>query len=364
MTSAKKRILFVDDEPAILAGLQNLLYKDRKRWSMVFAGGGEQAIHELQQQAFDVVVSDMRMPGMDGATLLNRIKDEFPATGRIMLSGHAEREAIVRALPALHQLLSKPCNADTLRSAIERGIDNPSSSGDRVRAAIKRIDKLATPQALFREIANGFSSASTTIDDVTRIVMRDPALSAKVLQLINSGYFGTGERCTSIPKAVAILGVDRLSYIWHTAPVFTTAPTYEARISELQAKAARTATLTAALLDDEDGSAYAAALFHDVGRMVALLELGDEAATCGVTHPEIGGRMLALWGLPTTIVDAVRYQASPDLAPEPARAIAAAIHVAEAIAAGAEARIDTDALGRAGFAGQLAGWIATAREIQ
>ncbi|HMG23584.1 MAG TPA: response regulator, partial [Kofleriaceae bacterium] len=121
--NVKKRILFVDDEPAILAGLQNLLYKDRKRWDMVFALGGQLALDEIRKESFDIVVSDMRMPGVDGATLLNTVKDECPATVRIMLSGHADREAIVRALPALHQLLSKPCDAATLRGAIERSLD-------------------------------------------------------------------------------------------------------------------------------------------------------------------------------------------------------------------------------------------------
>src|SRR6266545_6839404 len=114
----KKRILFVDDEPAILKGLQNLLFRDRPRWEMVFANSGELAVRELAKAPFDVVVSDIRMPGMDGATLLNHVKDRYPTTARIMLSGHAEREAIVRALPALQQLLSKPCNAQTLRRAI------------------------------------------------------------------------------------------------------------------------------------------------------------------------------------------------------------------------------------------------------
>src|ERR1044071_1058497 len=90
--NVKKRILFVDDEPAILAGLQNLLYKHRKRWQMVFALGGQLGLDEIRKEPCDIVVSDMRMPGVDGATLLNTVKDECPSTVRIMLSGHADRE--------------------------------------------------------------------------------------------------------------------------------------------------------------------------------------------------------------------------------------------------------------------------------
>jgi YesN/AraC family two-component response regulator len=118
--SAKKRILFVDDEPAILAGLEHVLHKDRKRWEMVFALGGQVGLDEIRKEPFDVVVSDMRMPGLDGATLLNLVKDEYPATARIMLSGYADDATIARVLPALHQLLRKPCDVATLRSAIER----------------------------------------------------------------------------------------------------------------------------------------------------------------------------------------------------------------------------------------------------
>ena len=122
MTDRKPRVLFVDDEPAILASLRTLLHRDRKRWEMVFATGGDAALAEAAKAPLDVVVSDMRMPGMDGATLLARIQAEYPATVRIMLTGHADREAIVRALPALHQLLTKPCDGEVLRDAIERGM--------------------------------------------------------------------------------------------------------------------------------------------------------------------------------------------------------------------------------------------------
>jgi len=119
---AKPRVLFVDDEPAILSSLRNLLRRDRKRWDMAFATSGDAALAELAKAPFDVVVSDMRMPGMDGATLLSRIQAHHPGTVRIMLTGHADREAIMRALPALHELLSKPCEAEVLRGAIERGV--------------------------------------------------------------------------------------------------------------------------------------------------------------------------------------------------------------------------------------------------
>jgi YesN/AraC family two-component response regulator len=120
----RKRILFVDDEPAILAGLRNIFRKDRMRWDMVFALGGEDALGEARKQPFDVVVSDQGMPGIDGTTLLSTINEEHPETALIMLSGFIDTAPIVCALPTLC-VLTKPCDTAMLREAIERSIDQP-----------------------------------------------------------------------------------------------------------------------------------------------------------------------------------------------------------------------------------------------
>lgn len=119
----RKRILFVDDDPAILSGLRNMLRKDRMRWEMIFALGGQQALDELRKERFDVVVSDMRMPVVDGATLLYAVADESPTTARILLTGYTNDVSLARVQPLLHKLLSKPCSAALLRDAIEQVLD-------------------------------------------------------------------------------------------------------------------------------------------------------------------------------------------------------------------------------------------------
>src|SRR5215475_7960999 len=147
------RVLFVDDEPAILMSLRNLLHRERRRWDMVFVGSGASALDEMRKEPFDVFVSDMRMPQMDGATLLTQIQDESPSTVRIVLSGYADREAIVRALPALHQLLSKPCDTNTLRGAIERSLDGADIERDaRIHRIVGGVDKLPTPPEIYFEL--------------------------------------------------------------------------------------------------------------------------------------------------------------------------------------------------------------------
>jgi HD-like signal output (HDOD) protein/ActR/RegA family two-component response regulator len=382
MTMLKKRILFVDDEPAILAGLQNLLYKDRKRWEMVFALGGQLALDEIRRGSFDIVVSDMRMPGIDGPVLLNQIKDEWPATVRIMLSGHADREAIVRALPALHQLLSKPCDATTLRSAIERSLDGANIERDsRINRIVGGVDKLPTPPDIFFDLSRVMASPTASVADVARIVTSDPGLAAKLLQLVNSAYFGTGQPTTSIQQAVARLGTDRLRYIALTASVFSAQETdHEPSLERIQRDAMRAAWLARAFAESSTrDDAFTSTLLHDVGRVVLAIGKGElfqvlhqrvtrgepenvvELELFGVSHADVGARLLAIWGLPMAIVDVVQFYQDPGSAPEASRRLASIVHVADAMvhSAGSRPTLNMPSLERAGCAHLVDAWLAT-----
>src|SRR5579885_317791 len=114
-----KRILFVDDEPNVLDGLQRMLRSQRKEWDMVFVGSGAEAIAALSQQVYDVIVTDVRMPEMDGSRLLEYVRQHFPRMVRIVLSGYFEREAALRAAGVAHQYLAKPCDPARLRETID-----------------------------------------------------------------------------------------------------------------------------------------------------------------------------------------------------------------------------------------------------
>jgi len=121
----KKQIMFVDDDPHLLAALQNVFHRDRKRWDVVFALGSSAAFEHLARTRFDVVISDMRMPGCDGVELLERVRAASPHTARVMLSGSADEAEVSRATAAVDVLLGKPCDTRTLRETIERLLGPP-----------------------------------------------------------------------------------------------------------------------------------------------------------------------------------------------------------------------------------------------
>ena len=350
-----KRVLFVDDEESILAGLRNLLRKQRNRWDMVFAVGGEAALVELAAGPFDVIVSDMRMPGMDGATLLERVKQEHPMTARIVLSGHAERDAVMRAIPVTHQFLSKPCDADTLRSVVERACDlQRFLQNDIVRQAIGRLDKVPSIPRTYSAITTAMGNPSSSLADVARIVERDPAMSAKILQLVNSAYFGLAQRTGSVQQAVSYLGLELLRGLALAAHVFSEAipPTDGFSLDRAQAHSLLAAILARRFLSGHKQAeeAFTAAIVQDIGTIVLAVGLpeqfqqivrtarvtGSSLHACerellGTTHAEIGAYLLGSWGLPLTIVETVAYHHTPGLVQEGSREVLAAVHVANAM---------------------------------
>ena len=142
-----KRILFVDDEPRLLQGLQRMLRPQRHEWDMLFANGGEEALAVMAQTAVDVVVTDMRMPGMDGASLLQQVHARFPGAMRIVLSGQFDVEAGLRAVPVAHQFLTKPCDPDKLKAAIERSsqLTGAAVPDEATRRIVSAIGVLPSP---------------------------------------------------------------------------------------------------------------------------------------------------------------------------------------------------------------------------
>jgi putative nucleotidyltransferase with HDIG domain len=349
-----KRILFVDDEQQILDGLRNLLRKQRGQWEMAFALGGQAALDELSRGTFDVVVSDMRMPGIDGVALLRRVKELYPATARIILSGHAEREAVINALPVAHQFLSKPCDAEVLRSVVERAFGLQKLLQDEtVRGVIGKVDRLPSIPKTYWDLNQAASLPNIGLVDLAKIVEQDAALATKVLQLVNSSYFGLAQRQTSLQQAVAYLGTELLKALALTAHVFIAADLPAVKgfsLDDLQQHSVRSARIAKRLLSDKQraSEAFTAALVHDIGKIVLAMSKPDiyaqvivvsretkradhvvEKELFGVTHAEVGAYLLGLWGLPLSVVEAVAYHHHPELTE--ATDILVAVHVANAL---------------------------------
>ena len=122
---AETRILFVDDEPDLLEGIQRMLFRERQRWEMHFATSGAAGLAELAKVSFAVVVADMRMPQMDGIEFLKRARQGVPDTVRMMLTGNTDQETAIKAVNDgnVFRFMTKPVERETLVRVIEAGIE-------------------------------------------------------------------------------------------------------------------------------------------------------------------------------------------------------------------------------------------------
>ncbi|MBT5692590.1 MAG: response regulator, partial [Opitutae bacterium] len=216
-----KRILFVDDEVFVLDGLKRMLRRMRTQWDMDFVESGEASLELMAQKEFDVVVSDMRMPNMNGAELLNEIKDRYPNTIRFILSGYSDKDLILKSLDSTHQYLAKPCDPETLKTRILRATSlQESISNDALKNLISQLGELPSLPSLYQEILSLLRSPDVSSDRLSDAIKKDIGMTAKILKFSNSGYVGLKRKISSMVDAVSYLGMDYIRSIILTIGAF------------------------------------------------------------------------------------------------------------------------------------------------
>ena len=323
------KVLFVDDEPRVLEAIERTLFQLDVDWDVRFAEGGPAALTELAASHFDVIVSDMRMPGMDGAALLSHVCEKYPHVARIVLSGQTDEAAAFRVVRVAHQFLAKPCASETLRQVIERTRELRSwLSEERLQATVGRLDRLPSTPHLFSALNKALDDESASADTVANIVRQDPAMSSKVLQVVNSSFFSSGANVSDVRAAVVRLGMKTIRNLALGIGAFDAVgkDTSSAVVNELQARSLAIAQLASRIAQgrEETDAAFMAGLVCNVGELVlaavpasvavpeaAPAENVTQDQPASVTHAEVGAFLLGLWGLPFRIVEAVANHHAP-----------------------------------------------------
>lgn len=355
-----RRILFVDDEPKVLEGLQRMLRPQRKEWEMVFVSSGAAAISALASQPFDVIVTDVRMPEMDGSQLLEHVRRHHPKLIRIVLSGYFEREAALRAAGVAHQYLAKPCDPAKLHETIESLCrSNAILTNEAARGVVSAIGSLPSPPQTYGSLRQALQKSEVCLEEVGRIIEQDVGMTAKVLQMVNSPLFGLVCEVTSVDRALGYIGLATLKQLVLTVEIFQTFEP-ERRIEcfslenfqahcRLAARIAGRLPVRAELAQ----ASVIAALLHDTGKLVMAARLPEmfeqvmresvernrpvyviEEEVIGSTHAEIGAYLMSLWGLPQAVVDAVWSHHRPGAARRSSEGLdaTAVTHIADALA--------------------------------
>jgi HD-like signal output (HDOD) protein len=347
----REQVIFVDDEPHLLAGLRRMLHAEREHWDMTFVSSGAEALELFDRQPVDAIVSDMRMPGMDGAQLLAHVQRNFPSTARIILSGQADRTSVIVAIRSAQQFLAKPCDAPTLTGAVTRALEvrrmlaNPA-----LRELIGGVISLPTLPTVYHELVTAMDSPEIDLSAVARILSSDVATSAEVLKLVNSAFFGLPREISTVESAVSLLGLDNIQALVLTGSVFRMddALARIVNVEELRDMALRRAAIGRAIAmregwpQHERNLAVLACMLRDVGALVlaegmpsaaaslakatdaeessspAILA-GLEAEAYGCTVPQASAYLLGLWGFAAAMVHAVATQPLADAWPGTSR---------------------------------------------
>jgi len=384
--NAKRRILFVDTEPNVLNGLRRMLRRMRDQWDMRFENTSEGALAALNAKPFDIMVTDLSMAYINGHHLLDEAMRLHPNVIRIALSGHSDQRRILSVVASVHQFLAKPCEPDRLKATIARACAlRRLLRDDNLRQLVGGLGTLPSVPALYTRLVQALRDEQASLPDIGRVIGEDVAMTGKLLQMVNSAFFGLPRKVTSAEEAITLLGVDNVRALVLSAHIFghcgsdarqravtESLQRHSLALGSMARSIARTVRHDPHFVNE----VFMAGLLHDVGKLVLLTKATDqflgadaqarrqghpmrqvEAEIFGVSHAEVGAYLLGMWGLSDPVVEAAAYHHSPAECVLDEFCALTAVHVATAFAGEQPGTcIDHGFLEHIGCAEQLDEW--------
>jgi HD-like signal output (HDOD) protein len=384
-----KTIVLVDDDPNMGERLCRLLKPLESEWKMVSVGSGQEALATLAAQRCDVIMTDMRMPGKDGVQLLDEVRTGYPRMVRVLLTEPSDQDAGLRSA---HQCLPKSSSLKIFQSTVTRACAiQELLSNEVLLKLVSGMHTLPSLPTLYREVMQELQSPDASIEKIGKIISKDPGMLTKMLQVVNSPFYGLPRRISSATQAVALLGLEAIKSLVLSMKVFSQFESSTQTFFSLDilwnhgmitGRYARMIAKTQGteIRDMED--AFTAGLLHDVGLLVlatnvpdqytetlALMNQGTaeweaERQVLGATHAEVGGYLLGTWGLSDPIVEAVAFHHDPGRSTGHTFSPLAAVHIANVLEEQEQAadmdgpaiEADTDYLHACGLDSDLSKW--------
>jgi HD-like signal output (HDOD) protein/CheY-like chemotaxis protein len=397
----KKRILFVDDDPLVLKALERMLHGMRGEWDMAFVASGGQALELMGRAPFDALVTDIRMPCTNGVELLDEVMHRYPRTIRIVLSGHTDKDLILKCVNSAHQYLSKPCDSQALKAAVQRacGLKNLAEH-ERLTPLVAQMRRLPSLPSLYVQIVEELNKPSATIETIGEIVSQDMAMTAQFLKLVNSAFFGLSHTVASPAEAALFLGVDTIKALVlsiHTFSQFDDLNGCGFKLDALMHHSLRTAGRAGQIAKLERSTqkvvneCFVGGMLHDIGKLLMAANYpkdykrvtrlvgeegfsayGAEKEIFGIHHASVGGYLLGLWGLPVPVVEAIALHHSPHRTASCAFGALTAVHAANVFEhergggyhATADNQLDDPYLAALGLAHRVTAWRQTGLKVE
>ncbi len=327
-------------------------------WMVNTVDSVEAAVVAISGRAYDVVVSSAEEPNLDTMKVLVAARDSRPNSVRILATGNLGSGPTVSLSSAAHHHLFTPVDSVVFSEIVDRA---ERTRDNLARVRVKLLTKgrnLPSFPQVYMQITEELQAGTGDIGRIADIVRRDPGLIARVLQLVNSPFYGLRNTVPDIGHAVGLLGIQNLLALVLATEVFSA---YEAdaaglSVNRLWAHSAVVATWSKRITEKTGASqelanaAFVAGMLHDCGRLLlassypnqhaellARVREGEgeliesERALLGASHDEAGALLLENWGLPHELVEAVAYHHRPSESMSRAFNALTAVHIAEHI---------------------------------
>jgi len=352
---------------------------------MRFVGGGPAALAAMDDEPFDALVADAQLRGAGVDDLLAEVRRRHPLAVRIVLAAEMDRGRLLQLLALAHRVLTKPCPADELRSAVRRAcslqelLNSPS-----LAAVVGRLGNVPSLPALYARIVQELARPDYSIEVVGDLVGQDVGMAAKLIQVTNSALVGLRRPVGTPAQAVRILGAEWTKSLALAAGVFARYDPTALRPFSIEAlwdHSRRVAALAGRIAAAEQAGdrtvreSALAGLFHDIGRLTLASQLpgpyrevlgrmGADGLTAadaerqvfGATHAEVGAYLLGLWGLPDALVEAVAWHHAPGDCPGSGFTALTAVHAADVLTHPDEGELDLVYLTRLGLHRRIDAW--------
>jgi HD-like signal output (HDOD) protein len=337
---------------------------------------------------------------MDGEQLLNTVKERHPHMVRIVLSGEMNQSSGFKTVRSAHRYLAKPCDAEVLKSVLSQALALRRWADDhRLKELLARLESLPSLPELYAELLAEIQAPNSSFRRVGDLIARDVGMTAKILQIVNSAFFGLGRRILNPQDAVAMLGYETLKALVLSTKIFSQFDAKRVRCLDLKALwqhsmntglFARTISVGEKLPRPAQDEAFTAGVLHDVGKLILAhnfpeiyadvimrsrahqrpeVELEQECFEA--SHAELGAYLLGLWGIGAEVVDAIACHQRPPRTSAPSRVMAVvyAANALEHMLSGtpgdeAAAAVDPEILKQLNVTERFAAWEATCRGIR
>ncbi len=356
------RILLIDKEATTFDDFKEKLSSVGDQWDLETCTDPKKVLKLIKAKQPEIVVCSHRPSVIDGAKLLKSIATKLPHIERFILAEETEKDALDAEIGSSFHFLPSPCPANTLQLELQRVVNLNNWLGkDKIKEIVGSVRDFPSLPPVYMKVVNAVNSPNASVESIAEIIMADIAVTAKILQTVNSSFFGLEEKVSDIAQAVSILGIESVKNIVLAVQAFEKIedPDQQALVDQLWRHSMSVAIAAKRITKHETNSekkaeeAYTAGLFHDIGKLVLLKSSPEDCGKArelaaeekisqweaeekifGCNHAEVGAYLLGRWGLPVNIIESAALHHKPSESFNSEFTILTAIHVGNAIVRG------------------------------